>query len=89
MRVVVEGVEAYLSYERGVDTLEEIDRLARRLAKVESDLERSTAKLSSDGFTSKAPAAVVEKERLKEQDLQDKRQKLNDQIAALKALGSD
>jgi valyl-tRNA synthetase len=84
MRVVVEGAEAYLSYESGVDPLEEIDRLARRLSKLEAELERSTAKLSSEGFTSKAPADVVEKERRKERELLDKRQKLNDQIAALK-----
>jgi len=85
MRVVVEGAEVYLSYESGVDALEEIDRLARRLAKVEAELERSTAKLSSDGFVSKAPAGVVEKERQKEQELLGKRRKLNDQIAALRA----
>ncbi len=84
MRVVVEGAEAYLSYESGVDAAEEVDRLARRLSKVEVDLERCVAKLASAGFVSKAPPEVVEKERGKERELQEKRRKLNDQIAALK-----
>ncbi len=84
MRVVVEGAEAYLSYDRGVDTAEEIDRLGRKLAKVEADLERTLAKLASEGFVTRAPADVVEKERARERELQEKRAKLNEQIAALK-----
>jgi valyl-tRNA synthetase len=83
MRVVVEGAEAYLSWESGVDAGEEIDRLARRLAKVSSDLERTLAKLANAGFVSKAPPAVIEKEREKERELTETRQKLNDQIEAL------
>jgi valyl-tRNA synthetase len=83
MRVVIEGVEAYLFWESGVDTAEEIDRLARRLAKVEADLERVTAKLGSVGFVAKAPAEIVEKEREKERELSEKRGKLTEQINAL------
>ncbi len=87
MRVVVEGAEAYLSYESGVDAAGEIDRLARRLAKVEVELERCVAKLASAGFVSKAPPEVVEKEREKERELREKRGKLNAQIAALEGPG--
>jgi valyl-tRNA synthetase len=76
-------VEAYLFWESGVDTAEEIDRLARRLAKVEADLERVTAKLGSVGFVAKAPAEIVEKEREKERELSEKRGKLTEQINAL------
>ncbi|MHB8895034.1 MAG: valine--tRNA ligase [Candidatus Geothermincolia bacterium] len=84
MRVVVESLEAYLSWERGVDAGEEIDRLARRLAKVEVDLEKTIAKLASEGFVAKAPSAVVEKEREKERELAGKRARLEEQIAAIK-----
>lgn len=84
MRVVVEGAEIYLCYESGVDVSEEIDRLARRLAKLEAELERCVSKLSSEGFVSKAPPEVVEKEREKKRELLEKRRKLNDQIEALK-----
>jgi valyl-tRNA synthetase len=83
MRVVVEGAEAYLAAEQGVNAAEEIDRLARKLAKVEADLERCTAKLASEGFLAKAPAEVVEKEREKETELREQRDKLSAQISAL------
>ncbi len=83
MRVVVEGAEAYLASESGVNAAEEIDRLGRRLAKVEADLERSTAKLASDGFLAKAPPEIIAKEREKEAELREQRDKLSAQIAAL------
>ena len=83
MRVVVEAAEAYLSYESGVDAAEEVDRLARKLEKVEADLERCAAKLASEGFVAKAPPEVVDKERGKERELRERREKLNAQIAAL------
>jgi valyl-tRNA synthetase len=85
MRVVVEGAEAYLSYDRGVDPAEEIDRLAKRLAKVEVELERAVSKLAGESFIAKAPPDVVEKERAKQRELEDKRNKLDEQIKALKA----
>jgi len=88
MRVVAEGAEAFLSWESGVDVGEEIDRLGRRLAKVEADLERAIAKLASEGFVSKAPPAVVAKEREKERELTETRRKLNEQIETLKGTGS-
>ena len=87
MRVVVEGAEAFLSWESGVDACEEIDRLGRKLAKVEADLEQAMAKLGSGGFIAKAPPAVVEKEREKERELTETRQKLNEQIEALRGMG--
>ena len=85
IRVVTGGVEVYLAWEPGVDAGEEIDRLARKLAKIEIDLERATAKLSNEGFTGRAPAEVVERERAKQAELREKRDRLNEQIDALEA----
>ena len=45
------------------------------------------AKLGSGGFIAKAPPAVVEKEREKERELTETRQKLNEQIEALRGMG--
>jgi len=84
MKAVVEGAEAYLSWESGVDPREEIDRLARRLTKVEGELELTVSKLASDGFVTKAPPEVVERERQKHQQLLERRDKLNHQIEALR-----
>jgi valyl-tRNA synthetase len=46
-----------------VDTHEEIARLERQLAMVEGEIERGAAKLANEGFVSRAPEAVVRKER--------------------------
>ena len=85
IRVVTEGVQAYLSWESGVDPAEEIERLTRRLDKVEAELERCVAKLSNERFIENAPPEVVEKEREKQRELLGKRDKLNGQIEALRA----
>ena len=85
IRVVVENVQAYLSSPSGVDPVEEIERLTRRLDKVEAELERCVEKLSNERFVEKAPPEVVDKEREKERELTGKRDKLNSQIDGLKA----
>ncbi|MCL5283979.1 MAG: valine--tRNA ligase [Armatimonadetes bacterium] len=51
-------------------------RLLAALAKVESDLERSSNKLKNEKFLEKAPAEVVEKERRIVEELTEKRDRL-------------
>jgi valyl-tRNA synthetase len=46
-----------------VDKAEEIARLEQQLAKAEAEVARGEAKLANEGFTSRAPEAVVAKER--------------------------
>ena len=46
-----------------LDIPKEKDRIDKELAAVEQDLERSRAKLANESFISRAPAAIVEKER--------------------------
>jgi valyl-tRNA synthetase len=46
-----------------VDKAEEIARLEQQLGKVEAEIKRGGAKLANEGFTGRAPAAVVDKER--------------------------
>jgi valyl-tRNA synthetase len=46
-----------------VDTAEEIARLEQQLAKIEAEIRRGEAKLANEGFTGRAPEAVVAKER--------------------------
>ncbi|MBU1671732.1 MAG: valine--tRNA ligase [Actinobacteria bacterium] len=83
MRVIADGSQAYISREAGVDAAGEIDRLARRLAKIEKDLEKTVAKLASSDFLDKAPPMVVQKEHEKADDLHEKRRKLTEQIRML------
>ena len=48
-----------------VDTEKEIERLSGERQKTIGEIERLEKKLSNKGFTEKAPAAVVEGERVK------------------------
>ena len=46
-----------------VDKAEEIARLEQQLGKIEAEISRGEAKLANEGFTGRAPEAVVAKER--------------------------
>ena len=48
-----------------IDTEKELARLTKELENTEKEIDRLTKKLSNEGFTSKAPAAVVEGEKAK------------------------
>ncbi len=66
-----------------VDMDKEIARLTNELAEVERDLARSQAKVTNEQFTSKAPAAVVEKERRIVRELSDKSVKISERLNIL------
>jgi valyl-tRNA synthetase len=61
--VIVPG--GRLEVAAAVDRAEEIARLEQQLAKAETEVDRGEAKLGNEKFVSKAPAAVVAKEREK------------------------
>ena len=46
-----------------VDRAEELARLEQQLGKIEAEISRGEAKLANEGFTGRAPEAVVAKER--------------------------
>jgi valyl-tRNA synthetase len=46
-----------------VDMEKEAARIKKEIEKAESEIKRSNGKLANKGFTEKAPAAVVERER--------------------------
>ena len=48
-----------------IDKEAELQRLAKEIARIQSDLERAQAKLANPSFVDKAPPAVVQKERAK------------------------
>ena len=51
------------------DRASERDRLEKEIAKLESDLRATEAKLGNPSFTERAPAAVVEEHRRRRDDL--------------------
>ncbi len=77
--------EIYLPLAGFIDIDEEIQRLEAELAKWASEVERVDKKLANQGFVNNAPANLVEKERQKGQDYQQKYQATKERLADLKA----
>ena len=68
-----------------VDKAEEIARLEQQLAKAVAEVVRGEAKLANEGFTSRAPEAVVAKERDKLAAHASERDELAARLAQLRA----
>jgi valyl-tRNA synthetase len=69
-----------------IDKEAELARLDKAMDKLEKDAARTRGKLSNDNFVSKAPAAVIDKEKAKLAEAEStlvKMQEQKDQIAAL------
>ncbi len=69
-----------------IDKEAELARLDKELTKRQNDLKRITGKLSNTGFVDKAPAAVVEKEQKKADDLTIAITQLQSQLMKIKSL---
>ncbi|QXE00581.1 valine--tRNA ligase [Terribacillus sp. DMT04] len=84
MSAVLTGVELYLPLEGLIDISKEIERLEKELDKWSKEVERVEKKLSNQGFISKAPEKIVEEERAKQADYEDKRARVQQRINELK-----
>ena len=69
-----------------VDVEKEIARLAKDLKNAEGEVARANGKLSNEGFLAKAPANLVEAEREKLAQAQDKVAKLKARMEEMEAL---
>ena len=67
-------------------TMIENQRLAKELVKLDVEIEKIETKLANEGFVSRAPEAVVAKERERVADLQQSKAKLIEQQAVSAAL---
>lgn len=72
----IEGAEVFLEIGEALDVPKELERIAREIANIEKDLERSRTKLENPQFAEKAPAEIVERERQFAASLEEKREKL-------------
>ncbi len=73
----------YMPLEDLVDVATEKKRLDAKLEQVQADLDRVVAKLSNSAFLDKAPAEVVEKEKQKQVELQEKLNKIKSNLSFL------
>lgn len=83
MSAVVTGAQIFVPLAGMIDIEQEITRLNKELKNLNAEVERVQKKLANANFVAKAPAAIVEKERQKEQDYLDKRAKVEQRLAEL------
>ncbi|GLP95606.1 valine--tRNA ligase [Paraferrimonas sedimenticola] len=69
-----------------IDVEAEVARIDKQIDKLSQDMARTQGKLNNENFVSKAPAAVIDKERAKLEEMQTSIAKLNEQKAELAAL---
>jgi valyl-tRNA synthetase len=77
------GIEASVVLEDVIDLDAERRRLSKRIEETDQDLERLERKLADREFVSKAPSAVVEKERARLEEARAARGKLEEQLRSL------
>ena len=83
---VKNGMEIYIPMEGLLDVASEVSRLEKEIAKVGSSLAFLNKKLQNDDFMSNAPREVVEKERIKFDDLVKKEQKIEENLKLLRSI---
>ncbi len=69
-----------------IDKDKEIARLNKEIEKLVKEVNRFEGKLNNEKFVSKAPAAVIEKEKAKLEDARSAKTRLEEQMDAIKAL---
>jgi valyl-tRNA synthetase len=77
------GYKLAIPLEGLIDPTEEMERLQKELEGVENDIKIISSKLANKKFVEKAPAAVVEKEKTKITDAENKKAMLEKSIAKL------
>ena len=85
MTSVITDAEVYLPLADLIDLNEEIKRLQGEADKLEKEVMRAEKKLSNEKFVANAPKQVVDKEREKLADYQDKLAATNNRIEELQA----
>lgn len=86
MTAVISGVEVYLPLKGLIDIDKETTRLNKELERLTKELDRIAGKLSNAGFVAKAPADVIDKERAKAKEYQEKQVAINERLAYLTKL---
>lgn len=84
VQIVTASARVYIPMGELVDIEKEIARLEKEKQKDEKQLQAVEAKLSNEGFLSKAPANVVEAQRENARKLKEKIAMIEDSISALK-----
>jgi len=85
---VFSNIQAYVCLKGLLDFEEEKKRLQKELQKIDIDLTVVNKKLSNPDFVKKAPEDVIEEVRLKQETLQNKKEKLSSSMQILDEISS-
>ncbi|TAL35983.1 MAG: valine--tRNA ligase [Spirochaetes bacterium] len=80
---VIQGCEIFVPMKGLIDFAKERARLEKEIARLTGELDRAELKLSNENFVSRAPQAVIEKERAKLDEMKGLRAKLEESLAKL------
>jgi len=81
---VVTGAEVFCPFEGLIDIEREVERLSKDLGAVGRELERVRSRLENKGFLTNAPEEVVQKERGRLGNLEERAQKIRDRLELLR-----
>jgi len=84
--VIVGEMRVLIPLAGAIDVDSELARLSKQQEKNSVDISKLAAKLANPGFTAKAPAHVVEKDRERLADLERQNASIDDQLEALRRL---
>ncbi len=86
---VVPGLEIYVPLAGIVDLAAEEKRLRKEIGRLEADAERVARKLGNTRFLERAPAEIVEKERRKQAEIEEKLVKLRASLEMIAGAGQE
>ena len=89
MTAAAGGVEIYLPLKGLIDVEKETARLSKELDGLTKEIARTEGKLANEKFVTKAPVAVVAKEREKLQDYEEKKRVVEERLRYLTTLCED
>ncbi|MCI5897953.1 MAG: valine--tRNA ligase [Firmicutes bacterium] len=81
MSAVITGAEIFVPLDDLLDYNAEFERLKKEQERLQNEVKRTSGKLSNEGFTAKAPEAVVAAEREKLTNYQDMLSKVEERLA--------
>lgn len=86
--IVEQGLRVVLPLRELIDHEKEMARVNKQISKVQKDLDGLTRRLSSPGFTEKAPEAVVKSARENAAKLEEQLQGLNERLVVVSRMAS-
>ena len=81
---VISGAQIFVPLADLVNIADEIKRMTKEEKDLQAEVERSTKKLSNQGFVAHAPEAVINKEKAKKADYENQLQSVQERIQELK-----